>query len=299
VRRVPAPTFKPSFGAHARLRRTSPITGFAVAAALEALGADCPGHNCTHQAVKDSLDSDGLGIILCVMNGCVNYSSRFYAEALQDPATASPLIFPETVFNAPSSHLAALLGSRAINYTLVGDPGTFLQGVAMAADWLTNHEVDGCLVVGAEEIDALTAEAYRLFDRDAILSEGAGALYLRRSDDASSPILEAMTSSHNYSGNITRERAATLMAEELLAAGRADLLCDGAESSKSLETRFWKGWSGARLSPKRVVGEAFVASSAWQCAAALDSLMQREHKSACVSVVGCNQQAIGARFTLP
>jgi len=37
---------------------------------------------------------------------------------------------------------------------------------------------------------------------------------------------------------------------------------------------------------------------ALQCAAAVDSLIQEEHQSACVSVVGCNQQAIGARFGL-
>ena len=70
------------------------------------------------------------------MSGSVNYSRRFYDETLKDPATASPLVFPETVFNAPASHLAALLGTTAINYTLVGDPGTFLQGIALAADWL-------------------------------------------------------------------------------------------------------------------------------------------------------------------
>ena len=70
------------------------------------------------------------------MSGCVNYSRRFYDEVLQDPATASPLIFPETVFNAPASHLAGYFASTAMDYTLVGDPCSFLQGTALAADWL-------------------------------------------------------------------------------------------------------------------------------------------------------------------
>src|SRR5881397_1263046 len=170
VRPVPPPSPRPSFLAHARLRRTSPITQYAVAAALEALGED---------AARVSGGSLRLGIILCVMTGCVNYSRRFYDETLKDPATASPLVFPETVFNAPASHLAALLGTNAINYTLVGDPGTFLQALAIAADWLLSERVDGCLVVGAEEMDWLTSDAYRLFNRRAVLSDGAGALYLR------------------------------------------------------------------------------------------------------------------------
>src|SRR5882724_13315572 len=171
VRPVPPPSPRPDFLAHARLRRASPITQYAVAAALEALGDD---------AARVSSGSLRLGIVFCVMTGCVNYSRRFYDETLKDPATASPLVFPETVFNAPSSHLASLLGTTAINYTLVGDPGTFLQGLALAADWLLCDRIDGCLVVGAEEMDWLTAEAVGLFAQGAQTSEGAGALYLRR-----------------------------------------------------------------------------------------------------------------------
>jgi len=91
-------------------------------------------------------------------------------------------VFPETVFNAPASHLAALIGTTAVDYTLVGDPGIFLHGLAIAGDWLLVGRVDGCLVVGAEEVDWLTSDAYGLFARKSILSEGAGAVYVRRSD---------------------------------------------------------------------------------------------------------------------
>src|SRR5262245_35497083 len=38
IRQVPAANPRPAFAAHARLRRTSPIAHYAVAAALEALG---------------------------------------------------------------------------------------------------------------------------------------------------------------------------------------------------------------------------------------------------------------------
>jgi 3-oxoacyl-(acyl-carrier-protein) synthase len=169
VREVPPSSSRPAFVSHPRLRRTSPIAHYAVAAALEALGS--PGN-------PEAPASPRLGIIYCAMAGCVKYSQRFYDETLKDPATASPLVFPETVFNAPASHLAALLGTTAINYTLVGDPGTFLQGLALAADWLSTNRADSCLVVGAEELDWLVSEAFCLFDPAGIVSEGAGALYL-------------------------------------------------------------------------------------------------------------------------
>jgi len=46
------------------------------------------------------------------------------------------------------------------------------------------------------------------------------------------------------------------------------------------------------------LGEGLAAASAWQCAAAIDSLIQRRHQSAYVSVTGCNQQAIGGHFVV-
>jgi len=164
VRSVPAPPQRPAFFTHPRLRRTGAITQHGVAAALEALeGGNAPAR---------------LGIIVAMLAGIVTYSRRFYQEVLRDPATASPLIFPETVFNAPASHLAAYLGSTAPSCTLVGDDGMFLQGLTMAAQWLTEGEVDACVVIGAEELDWLVPDALRHFCRGDIHSSGAGALYL-------------------------------------------------------------------------------------------------------------------------
>jgi len=84
---------KLAFLAHARLRRTSPMSLYAAAAAMEALRGASYIPKAGHR----------LGIIFCVTAGCVQYSRRFYDEAWRNPPTASPLVFPETVFNAPSS----------------------------------------------------------------------------------------------------------------------------------------------------------------------------------------------------
>ena len=291
VRQVPVPSTKHTFLAHARLRRTSPITHYAVASALEALGED---------SVRVREGSLRLGIILCVLSGCVNYSRRFYEETLRDPATASPLVFPETVFNAPASHLAALLGTSAVNYTLVGDPGTFLQGVALAAEWLAAGLVDGCLVIGAEERDWLSADAVRHFSRQAIMAEGAGSVYLK---SAPSPgawaSLEAITDSYLFFDGASRKRAVENVQAHLPPAGTRDVLCDGLQGVPRLdraEIAAWKDWPGARLSPRRILGDGLAASAAWQVVAALDALRQGQYAGTHVSVLGCNQQAIGARF---
>jgi hypothetical protein len=276
---------------HSRLRRTSPISQYAVAASLEALGDDL------------KLVMEGqfrLGILFSVMAGCVNYSGRFYSELLNDPSTASPIIFPETVFNAPASHLGSLLGITTINYTLVGDPGMFLIGLAMAAQWLDQDQVDGCLVIGAEEVDWLTADVFRLFDPKILVAEGAGAVYLRR-EPAGTVALElaAITDAHSFLSYAERKQAAERMRRQLPEQTGRQLLCDGLQGVPRLdaaEAAVWRDWPGLRLSPKSILGEGLACGSAWQCVAALDALRQGTCAGASISVVGCNQQAIGGQF---
>ena len=156
ARLVPNPPARPEFLAHPRLRRTSPITHYAAAAALEAVAG---------LRANPAAKNFRLGIVVCLQSGCVQYSCRFYDETLKNPATASPLVFPETVYAAPTSHVAALLENVALAYSLVGDPSAFLQGVALGAEWLEENRVDACLVIGAEETNWIIADALRHLDR--------------------------------------------------------------------------------------------------------------------------------------
>lgn len=296
VRRVPPAASRPAFLGHPRLRRASPITHHAVAAALEALGED---------AERIKAGERRLGIILCVMSGCVNYSRRFYDETLRDPATASPLVFPETVFNAPASHLGALLGTTAVNYTLVGDPGSFLQGLVVAADWLSAGWVDGCVVIGAEELDWLTADAFRLFTRCMVVGEGAGALYLRAGDrpgqESAEVRLSAVSGAWLFTNRADRADAVRAAASEARAWAQdsGTLVCDGVQGVPWLdepERESWRDWTGPRLSPRRVLGEGLMASAAWQCVAAADWLARGRHRRAVVQVSGINEHVMWAGF---
>jgi 3-oxoacyl-(acyl-carrier-protein) synthase len=290
VRQVPAPNSRPAWLANARLRRTSPITQYSVASAFEALGND---------AARVADGSLTLGVIVCVMSGCVNYSRLFYDEALRDPATASPLVFPETVFNAPSSHIAAVLGTQAINYTLVGDPGTFIQGLALASDWLLGGQVNGCLVVGAEEIDWITSHAFRLFNREVVLSDGAGAVYLRREPPHTLAVeLAAITDPQLFTSGTPRATAVQNVRRQLSFHGTSTTLVDGLQNVARYdapEEAAWRDWDSRRISPKKVLGEGLMAASAWQTVVAIHEVEQNVD-AAVLSVVGTNQQAIGAAF---
>src|SRR5258708_30004134 len=141
VRVVPSPATRPEFLAHPRLRRSSPITHYVAATALEALGSLRTNPNGPKR----------LGVVVCLQAGCVNYSCRFLDESLKNPATASPLLFPETVYAAPASHIAALLGNVSLAYSLVGDPASFLQGVAFGDGGLPADPVGPSPILGTEE----------------------------------------------------------------------------------------------------------------------------------------------------
>lgn len=275
----------PAFFSHPRFRRASPISAHAIAAAQEAIGGE---------------DCKRLGFVFSVMAGCVNYSRRFYDETLKDPKTASPMVFAETVFNAPSSHIAALLGSPEINYTILGDQGVFLQGLAMAADWLASGRVDGCVVLGAEEMDWLLIDAFYMFSRHSIIATGAGALYLKAGrDDQEGIELNAITSAHCFHRGQSRAQALEKARAELPIANSDELLCDSLQGIARLdrdEVSVWGDWKGPRISPKKILGEAAAASSAWQCVAAIDALQQGERGAAIVNVAGSNEQAVAARF---
>lgn len=290
ARLVPAPATRPEFLSHPRLRRSSPITHYAAAAALEAIAG--------WRSNPDA--GDRLGLVVCVQAGCVNYSCRFLDEALRNPATASPLLFPETVYAAPASHVAALLGNVSLVASLVGDPASFLQGVAIGIQWLEQDRVDACLVIGAEETNWILADALRHLDRRAVLTAGAGALCLSRHPEPGVGVeLAAITDAHTYTASNNRTRAARAMRAQLVGGSREELLCDGLTGSSRTdapELAAWRDWPGERLSPKRILGEGLMAAAAWQCVAACDAIATGGFAAVNVSLVGSNQQALGASF---
>jgi hypothetical protein len=292
MRRVPRPAASRPQPREPRLRRSSPITGFAVAAGLEALGAE-----------RGALVRSGalqVGVICVMLNGCVNFSRRFYGEVLAHPATASPLIFPETVFNAPSSHLSSVLGSGGVNYTLVGDTAQFAAALDLAALWLETEEADGVLVVAAEEADWLSAEGAALFDRRTVVAEGAGALYLEPSDTPRLHVQVPVPIGPGHPRPAAASRVRASCRTHLGARESATLLCDGlsgAPRADAPEQAAFADWAGPRLSAGRVLGDGLGVRAAWQCVLAAAAVDDGQADQALVPAIGTNQQALGVLFS--
>ena len=313
--------------AHPRLRRSSAISRFAVVAGLAAL-----------EEAEVKLDPAAAGrtaIIFAISNGGVVYTKRFYHEVVESGAqAASPLLFPETVFNAPASHLAAILGITGASYTLVGDGAVGLLALKMAEDLMLNPSLDRCLVVGAEEADWLLCDAYsrwhlmrsappiepfRASPRGMIVSEGAGAVLLDRTGPTEIAQIDAGCNFRRQSeaadcvDNIFRSLGAR--DEDVVVASANGTFIDTAE-----RTAVFRHCRTARLyAPKAALGESVGASSMWQVICAAQAVRTQQippllHapewtsarqdngadlpvRRAIVSACGMNQQAAGLTIT--
>ena len=253
------------------MRRSSVISQFAMAASLEALGFG--------QTIREFR---GLGILASMMGGSVLYSGRFFGEVRSDPSTASPLLFPETVFNAPSSHLAAAFQTRARNDTLVGDESGFLNCLGQAAHWLEDGRLEACLVVASEELGWTNAGAVGDFPGNLIPAEGAAALLLRREP---APVELTGISSPVPCVLKGPTPAALQVLHRELAPGFD-------------EAPFEVGYRipGRRSALEERFGQGLAAVGGWACVAAVDALMRQRAMSSVAVVAGSNHQTLGCSF---
>jgi 3-oxoacyl-(acyl-carrier-protein) synthase len=313
---------------HPRLRRSSAISRFAVAAGLSAL---------KDAGVYSKENAARIALIFATSNGGVIYTKRFYHDIVTSGAqAASPLLFPETVFNAPASHLAAILGITGASYTLVGDGAVGILALQMAQDLMRNTSLDYCLVVAAEEVDWLLCDAYRKWrllrnaspiepfrepPRGMILSEGAGAIVIAREG----PILLERVEA---GGNFTRQQNAAALLSDIftkLELKEADILIVSANGTfidcAEKEAILQKLSKPLIYAMKSALGESVGAGAIWQIIIAAQTLLTKQlpptlHASsssplrisrsgttcnsanhAIISTCGLNQQAGGLRLS--
>ena len=269
VRRVPATTMA-HLPPHARLRRASAISRFAAAAGLAALAE-----------AKTPPSLDRIALVFAISNGGVIYTRRFYAEIVKSGAqSASPLLFPETVFNAPASHLTAILEISGASYTVVGDGAVGILALKLADDLLASEDVDTCLVVAAEEIDSLVCEAYRQWrflrdpkkpetGRGMIMSEGAGAVLLKRSE-GEMEIDQIVPGANFFRRSEASERLGSVVSRLKNEIG----FCVGSGNGTFIDRaeRAAMGDEMPVYSPKIALGESVGASVFWQLITAAKAL---------------------------
>jgi hypothetical protein len=238
-----------------RLRRASPLALYLAEAAQQAL------------AGGPAITRERLGLVAALGTGSIAFSRRFYERVLdKGRAQAAPVVFPETVYNSPVSHVASLLGIGGACYTLVGDESAWVEALRVAQTWLACGTADAVLVLGGEELDAIALEAYARFGwfrRGVVATEGAGAVLVGRPSGARgetlvvpAPVAISFRSRREqqaaWRGLITSSPGPVVLPANIVAGGLGAELAPGA----------------ARLSPD--LGFAFTASAAWSFLRACD-----------------------------
>ncbi|GLH67429.1 beta-ketoacyl synthase N-terminal-like domain-containing protein [Geothrix edaphica] len=120
-----------------------------------------------HQAFRDAdLDPTSLGERIAVAVGTMSAGSEaseaFMRPYLQrGPEGASPLIFPNTVANAASGHLALAFGLKGPGATFVDRENATFAALDQAARWLRAGLADAALVLGADGLFPLLLDICR------------------------------------------------------------------------------------------------------------------------------------------
>ncbi len=277
-----------ALGRNPRLRRSSVITYYAVASALAAL--ENAGITMTPEIAERT------AVVFAICSGGVVYTRKFYETVvLQGANNASPLLFPETVYNAPASHLAALIGINGMSYTLVGDGTIGISALKFAEQLLDTADIDYCVVAGGEEIDWVLCEAYNQWRLPATLAEGGAALVLAREGRiALDPIHDGVSFSKQSQApaairKVHRDLAKHCAQPDLLVGCANGTFIDAAESDAIAE--YFP--HTPIICPKHTFGEILGAGALIQTVQGALAHEKRGIKKVLVSSHGFNQQASG------
>jgi len=257
-----------------RLRRASKISHFALEATL--LAFEDAG------IALETLPSRRISLVFAASDGGVIYTRRFYEGVLDaNTGAGSPLLFPETVYNAPPSHVSASLGLQGHLLSLVGDAAIGLQACRTAAELLHSDACEFALVVAAEEWDPCVSEGYSQWGitlpdlagfrakRRAVFSEGACALVLAKS--GCGPVLEIAELCFAASGNQARDTI-RLAINQMPDSSRKKTQPIFSAAFPAAARRFFRevcNTPTTPLFPRRLLGEALAASTLLEIALAM------------------------------
>lgn len=134
-------------------RRMSRVSQLAVASSIEAL--DDSG------LTLECVDRERIGVIMGTAYGSSSRVDDFFVSRLTEgPRGAQPFLFPETVPNAPASHIAIFHEITGPNSTFCQNEISAENAMIYAQNLLSQNLVDIVLVGGADELSPMMYSCY-------------------------------------------------------------------------------------------------------------------------------------------
>jgi len=274
-----------------RLRRAGRLSQFAWAAVQDAI-ADAGKEWTPEEARRTAL-------IFLSMHGGICHTIRFFEDiAKADTAAGSPIFFPETVYNAPPSHIAAHLGIDGMLTSLVGNSSAVGAAFCTAEDWMDAGICEQCLIVAAEEIHPLLQNGY------GYLRLGGHRFGVPAFSDAAAAILIGRhtkgSTIHAHPGIAVRKDSHLLpslrkLFEETVKGKNPEIILTSALGSTlriyewTAVTQLWP--TAVLLYPKNELGESFAASSLGHVVLGEALIRQGKISSVLISLIEPSGQA--------
>lgn len=249
-------SFQPrDFIAASRLRRLDRASQFAIAASKMAL-ADA-------QFSVTQENSTRVGIVLGSGFCGLSSSEEFHrGQVLKDFLDLNPILFPNTVPNAASSHVSIELGIQGVNSTLVQSFCTAEAALLFACDQLRKGRADLILTGGVDELSEFLFRGfsdlgflatdqghgekscpYDKMRNGLVLGEGSGVLVIeteeharRRKAKASGYILGVALAGRSSKGNGAEDLERSVkIAVRAKGSGTIDYISGAGNSSRGLD----------------------------------------------------------------
>ncbi len=121
---------------------------------------------------------ENTAIITAVTHGAMNYTQDYHESLITGGVEdISPILFSESVLNAPAGNASICYGVQGVVHTIVGGCTASLKAVMLASRILNEGAIEKAIVVSAEEVNELSFYCRGKFG-ESIMSEGAGALLI-------------------------------------------------------------------------------------------------------------------------
>jgi 3-oxoacyl-(acyl-carrier-protein) synthase len=148
-----------------KVRRLDRLSAWALVASSLALadaGVDL------NSAARTAMDRSRIAVLLATGLGCVELTEAFFQSAAANGwAATDPITFPETLCNAPASHVALFHGLRGPNLTISSKSFAAESALLQGASLLRHGQVDLAIVLAG---DTLTQAVYEWYEAAHLLA---------------------------------------------------------------------------------------------------------------------------------
>jgi len=154
------------------LRRMARVSRYAISAIKMAI----------RDAGGDDIEPGETALIVALTHGALNYTCEYHSSIVDSSSVdISPLLFSESVLNAPAGNASIYFGINGPVHTIVGGNTVGLKAIGLAVHILSAGICSRVVVAASEEMNRLSLFCRSRLGESAI-SEGAAAIVVDQSD---------------------------------------------------------------------------------------------------------------------